>query len=82
VVPKPLFSPDQSQCGFFLFPKLKFHLKGRHVGTADNIQKFVTEQLSPLPHEDVQHCYRKWEQPLRLCVASKGNYFEVNGVDF
>ena len=33
VVPQPPYSPDLSLCDFFLFPKLKFHLKGRHFGT-------------------------------------------------
>jgi transposase len=49
VVPQPPYSPDLSPCDFFLFPKLKFHLKGRHLGTVDNIQKVVTDQLRALP---------------------------------
>jgi hypothetical protein len=44
VVPKPLNSPDLSPCNFFIFPKLKFHLKYRHFRTVDNIQKIVTNQ--------------------------------------
>jgi hypothetical protein len=32
VVLQPPYSPDLSRCEFFLFPKLKFHLKGRHFG--------------------------------------------------
>jgi hypothetical protein len=72
VVPKPPYSSEQSPCFFFLFPKLKFHLKGRYFGTADNIQKVMTDQ----------HCYRVWEQLLRRCVASQGNYFEGNDGDF
>jgi hypothetical protein len=31
------------------------HLKGRHFGTVDNIQKVVTEHLRALPREDFQH---------------------------
>jgi transposase len=81
VVPQPPYSPDLSPCDFFLFLKLKFHLKGRHFGTVDNIQKVVTDQLRALPHEDFQHCYREWEQHLRRCVASQGNYFEGDKVD-
>ena len=46
VVPQPPYSPDRSPCYFFLFPKLKFHLKGRHFGTVENIEKAVTDQLS------------------------------------
>ena len=74
VVPQLPYSPDLSPCEFFLFPKLKFHLKGRHFGTVDNIQNVVKDQLRALPHEDFQHCYREWEQRLGRCVASQGNY--------
>jgi len=80
VVPQPPHSPDLSPCDFFLFPKLKFHLKGHHLGTVDNIKKVVTEQLRALPHEHVQHCCWQWER-LRRCVASEGNYFEGYKVD-
>jgi len=81
LVPQPPYSPDLNPCDFFLFPKLKFHLKGRHFGTVDNILKVVTDQLRALLHEDFQHCYREWEQRLRRCVASRGNYFEGDNVD-
>ena len=79
--PQPPYSPDLSPVDFFLFPKLKFHLKGRHLGTVDNIQEVVTDQLRALPHEDFQRCYREWKQRLRGCVASEGNYFEGDKVD-
>jgi len=81
VVPQPPYSPDLSPCDFFLFPKLKFHLKGHHFGNLDNIQKVVTDQLRTLPHEDFQYCYWEWEQCLRRCVVSQGNYFEGDNVD-
>jgi histone-lysine N-methyltransferase SETMAR len=32
VIPQPLYSPDLSPCEFFLFPRLKNHLKGCHFG--------------------------------------------------
>jgi len=81
VFPQLPYSPDLSPCDFFLFPELKFYLKGSHFGTVDNIQKVVTEQLWALPHEDFQHCYRDWERRLRRCVASKENYLEGDNVD-
>jgi hypothetical protein len=56
LVLQPTYSPDQSPCDFFLFPKLKLHPKGRHFGVVDNIHKVVTEQLRELPHEDFQRC--------------------------
>ena len=56
VVPQPPHSPDLSMCDFLLFPKFKYHLKGRHFGIVDNILKVVKDQLRVLLHEDFQHC--------------------------
>jgi len=81
VVPQPPYSPDLSPCDFFLFPKLKFHLKGGHFGTVENIEKAVTDKLKAIPLSDYQCCYEEWEQRLQRCVASQGNYFEGEKLD-
>ena len=81
VVPQLPYSPDPSPWDFFLFPKLKFHLKGRHFGRVENIEKAVTDQLKTIPVSDYQHCYEEWEQRLRKCVASQGNYLEGDKLD-
>jgi len=60
----------------FLFPKLKFYLKGSHFGMVENIEKAVTEQLKAILVNDFQRWYEEWEQRLWRCVASQGNYFE------
>jgi len=62
VVPQPPYSPDLSPCDFFLFPKLKFYLKGHHFGTVENIEKAVTDQLNAIPVSDYQRCYEEWER--------------------
>ena len=81
VVPQPPYSPDVSPCDLFLFPRLKNHLKGRHFGTLDNIQKSVTDELKCIPAEAFQHCYEQWKQRLRRCVAVQGNYFKGDNHD-
>jgi len=81
VVPQPPYSPDLSPCDFVLFPLFKNHLKGRHFGTLDNIQKSVTDVLKGIPAEAFQHCYEQWKQRLRRCVAAQGNYFEGDNLD-
>ena len=81
VVPQPPYSPGLSPCDFFLFPKLKFHLKGCHFGTVENIEKAVTDQLKAIPVRDYQRCYEEWEQRLRRCVASQVNYSEGDKLD-
>ena len=45
----PTYSLDLSSCDFLLFPLLKTHLKGRHFGTLDNIQKSITNDLKGIP---------------------------------
>jgi len=56
VIPQPPYFPDLSPCDFFLFPKLKLHLKGRRFGTVENIEKTVTDQLKAIPVSDYQRC--------------------------
>jgi len=81
VVPQPPYSLDLSPCEFFLFPRLKNHLKGRHFGTLVTIQKSVTDELKGIPTEAFQHCYKQWKQRLRPCVAAQGNYFIGDNLD-
>ena len=78
---QPLYSLDLSTCDFFLFPRLKNHLKGRHFGILDNIQKSLIEELKGIPAEAFRHCYAQWKRRLRRCVATQGNYFEGDNLD-
>jgi len=59
VVPQPPYSPDLSPCDFFLFLRLKNHLKGPHFGILNNIQNSVTDELKVIPTEAFQHCYEQ-----------------------
>ena len=38
VLEHPAYSPDLAPSGFFLFPKIKEILKGRHLGDIDDIR--------------------------------------------
>ena len=50
-IPQPPYSPDLAPADFFLFPRLKRELKGRHLGTLDNIQATTTTLLNSIPAE-------------------------------
>ncbi|GFX97679.1 protein GVQW3 [Trichonephila clavipes] len=78
----PPYSPDLSPCDFFLFPKLKNHLKGHHFETLENIQMAVTDQLKAVPISEFHQCYEEWKKRLQRCVASEGSYFEGDNVEF
>jgi transposase len=58
-LPHPPYSPDLAPCDFFLFPKLKPHLKGHHFGTVENVQAAATRALNNISSEDFLHCYEE-----------------------
>ena len=76
MLPHPLYSPDLVPCDFFLFPKLKTHLKGHHFGTVENVQAAATRALNNISSEDFLHCYEEWQQHWNRCIRSQGAYFE------
>jgi hypothetical protein len=63
-------------CNFFLFPKLKIHLKGLHFGTAENIQATATRALNNVSSEDFLHCYEERQQCWNRRIRSQGAYYE------
>lgn len=42
----------------------------------------VTDQLKAISVEEFKQCFQKWENRIRRCVTSQGNYFEVNDIYF
>ncbi|GFT80735.1 protein GVQW3 [Trichonephila clavipes] len=64
-----------------LFPKLKNHLKRHHLGTLENIQTAVTDQLKAIPISEFHQYYEEWKKRLQRCVASEGSYFEGDNVE-
>jgi len=46
VLDHPLYSPDLAPAGYFLFPKVKSHLKGRLFDSILDIHKAVTSTLT------------------------------------
>ncbi|EGI60875.1 Mariner Mos1 transposase [Acromyrmex echinatior] len=76
VVPQPPYSPDLAPCDFFLFPRLKRELKGKHWESVENIQKHVTTFLRDIPVEEFQRAFQAWQTRLRKCIDSGGGYFE------
>jgi histone-lysine N-methyltransferase SETMAR len=75
-VNQPPYSPDLAPCDFFLFPKLKFALKGRRFDDVDDIKKNATEQLRRVEQKDFQNCFQQWQERWTKCIVSEGDYFE------
>ena len=78
----PACSPDLAPSDFFLFPKIKKILKGRHFDDIDNIRSSTTAALKAIPQNQFQNCFEGWTGHWHRCIASQGKYFEVTTVEF
>ena len=79
VAPHPPYSPDLAPCDFFLFPKMKFKLKGRRFDTVEEIQLASQMVLNTLEEQDFQAAFQAWQQRWKRCIAAQGDYFEGDG---
>ena len=69
------YSPDLAPSDFFLFPKIKEMLKGRHFDDIDTIRSSTMAALKAIPQTQFQNCFEghwHWHR----CIASQGEYFE------
>ncbi|UYV64538.1 hypothetical protein LAZ67_3001139 [Cordylochernes scorpioides] len=65
ILPQPPYSPDIAPNDFFLFPKLKAVLKGRHFDTRDDIIEKSLLALKSIPKEAYKNCFDNWEKRWR-----------------
>ena len=73
------YSPDLSPYVFFLFPKLKFHLKGRHWNCGRH-PKCRERPAEDTPTWRIPALIQEGEQLLRRFVGSQGKNFEGDNV--
>ena len=69
------YSPDLAPCDFFLFPKIKEILKGRHFDDID-IRSNTPTALKAIPQNHFQNSFEGWTRRWHRCIASQGEYFE------
>ena len=82
VLPQPPYSPDLAPCDFFLFFRIKKHLKGKSFDTLDDIKAKTQEQLRCIAKEEFQACYEDWQKRWRKCITVHGDYFEGDHLQF
>ena len=72
----PPYSPDLSQCDYFLFPKRKTKMKGAFYVDIPAIQAAVTEVLKNIPINDIKKSMHALVDRSKRCIESNGTYFE------
>ncbi|UYV66746.1 hypothetical protein LAZ67_4002753 [Cordylochernes scorpioides] len=79
ILPQPPYSPDIAPNDFFLFPKLKEVLKGRHFDTREDIIEKSLLVLKRIPKEAYKNCFDNWEKRWRCAAAIAGINGAKNG---
>ncbi len=75
-LPHPAYSPDLAPCDYFLFPRIKKHLKGHRFADLNAVQTatdFILRQIGAFEFAD---CFHNWAERARKCVLFNGAYFE------
>ena len=62
VLEHPAYSPDLAPIDFFLFPKIKEILKGRHFDDIDDIKSNTRAALKVIPQNQFQNCFEWWSR--------------------
>lgn len=76
VVPHPPYSPDLAPSDFWLFPKLKEVLKGKHFSSDAEVERAVTEWIKEQQESFFADGFSKWVLRMEKCVAHNGDYVE------
>ena len=76
VMPHPPYSPDLSPCDFFLFSRIKKHLKGHRYANHEEIIAATTAQLKSVQASEFASCFSNLVKKWRKGKQSEGDYFE------
>ena len=67
------YSPDLAPADFFLFPKMKEELAGRHL-TQDGFKTAWEGVARTITANDFAAAFRRWFKCCQKCVVIGGNY--------
>jgi hypothetical protein len=70
-----LRSEDLAHAHYFLFPKLKFPVKGRHFQTVGEIQYAVTGELNNISKTAFLEGMKNFMERANRCIDQGGMYF-------
>jgi hypothetical protein len=56
-------------------------LRGRHLDDIDDIRSNTTAALKAIPQNQFENCFERWTRRWHRCIASQGEYFEVDHND-
>jgi hypothetical protein len=69
VLKHPPYSLDLASSDFFLFPKKKKIMKGRHSDDTDDIRSNMMAALKAIPQNLSQNCFEGWTRRWYRCIS-------------
>jgi [histone H3]-lysine36 N-dimethyltransferase SETMAR len=77
IIDHPPYSPDLAPCDYWLFDKIKNHLRTLdEFKSAEELADAVTSFLSTIDHSEFIKTFQKYKERLEWCLSVKGDYFE------
>ena len=81
VIALPPYSPDLAPYDLFLFPKLKYQLRGTRHESIEAIKRNSLKGLKAIPAKAYKKCMENWINRWHACIGSKETYFEGDNKD-
>ncbi len=76
-LPHPPYSPDLAPCDFWLFGRVKKHIRGTRFRSIQALKAAVEDEIGEIPSAEYKRAIlHSWPQRWRKCLAEQGNYFE------
>ena len=72
IMPQPPYSLDLAPVNFFLFPKVKTPMKGKHFATIEEIKEKSKQELLTIPKSAFQKCFEYWKNRWHKCIIIEG----------
>lgn len=76
LIPHPPYSPDLAPSDFFLFPKLKEHLKGNRWESISEAKQAVIHWFASQDDTFYREGLERWRHRMLKCFNSDGDYVE------
>ena len=75
--PPPPYSPDLAPSDFFLFPRMKRDLKGKHFQNVEEVRKKTTKTLKAITLQEFQNCFEQWKSGGIIVLILKESILRV-----
>lgn len=72
----PPYSPDLAPADYFLFPRIKYHLRGHRFNSPIEAANAFQQAVEGVSDSDWKECFAEWFHRMKLCVQTCGQYFE------